>query len=336
MKIHNVDLKIQLLIIIVSLTIAACEEKTNTPQRLKASFAQNRILVKLPTRSGDTLSLIADTGGGAGIILDDSIAQHLGVEVVEQEIEGRQTKLLDFDKVCSDPLFPVPGIVIEKKQRILSTKFPRILMRDANGLLGHKWFSDHVWTIDYPNHQLYVDVAAQLDKRDSQVVELGFQKNIFGVKQNGFPRITIKVGDEQFDMLFDTGASAVLTDSSRRFFDGQGEVIATSFIIESVARRWRERNPSWPFIAHAEQYKTGDGQNSGMMKSDMIQVPEIEIGNHKVGPVWFTTRSDKNFTEGMSQYMDKPVHGAIGGSALKYFKITLDYKSALAKFERPL
>lgn len=326
MKIPQVDFKTQLLIIIAFLTVIACKKKTTTPQRLRASFAHNRILVKLPTRTADTLSLLADTGGGAGIILDDSIAERLGVNIVEQDIEGQKTRLLDFDKVCSDPSFPPPGTVIDKKQRILSRKFPRALMGDVSGLLGHRWFTDHIWTIDYPTHQLDVDVAAPVDKEEAHVATLGFQTNAFGMKANGFPRITIKIGDELFEMLFDTGASAILTHTSLKFLNEQDRVIATSFITKSIAQKWHERNPTWPFVANAD---------SVIMNSDMIQVPEIEIGNHKVGPVWFTTRPDKNFTENMSQYMDEPIVGAVGGSALNYFKITLDYKSALAKFERP-
>jgi hypothetical protein len=36
----------------------------------------------------------------------------------------------------------------------------------------------------------------------------------------------------------------------------------------------------------------------------------------------------------MSTAMDLPVQGALGGSALKYFRITVDYPNATALFER--
>ena len=54
-----------------------------------------------------------------------------------------------------------------------------------------------------------------------------------------------------------------------------------------------------------------------------------------MGPVWFTRRPDPSFHQFMSQYMDKQVEGALGGSALKFFRVTVDYPNAVAAFERP-
>jgi hypothetical protein len=52
------------------------------------------------------------------------------------------------------------------------------------------------------------------------------------------------------------------------------------------------------------------------------------------GPVWFTRRPDPNFHQFMSQFMDRQVEGALGGSALKFFRVTVDYPRAVAVFER--
>jgi hypothetical protein len=46
----------------------------------------------------------------------------------------------------------------------------------------------------------------------------------------------------------------------------------------------------------------------------------------------FITRS--NFRKWMSQWMDRPVEGALGGSALRYFRVTVDYPNAVAVFEQ--
>lgn len=67
----------------------------------------------------------------------------------------------------------------------------------------------------------------------------------------------------------------------------------------------------------------------------MIEVPTVSVAGHSIGPVWFTRRADKNFHEFMSQWMDRKVDGAIGGNALRYFRITIDYPNAVALFERP-
>jgi len=67
----------------------------------------------------------------------------------------------------------------------------------------------------------------------------------------------------------------------------------------------------------------------------MIQVPRVTIGKHTVGPVWFTRRDDENFTQFMSQWMDKEVAGAIGGSALKHFRtILIDYQKDLLYLQK--
>ena len=51
-----------------------------------------------------------------------------------------------------------------------------------------------------------------------------------------------------------------------------------------------------------------------------------------VGPVWFVQRPDASFREYMAQMMDMPIDGAIGGSALKYFRMVIDYPNATAYF----
>lgn len=45
-------------------------------------------------------------------------------------------------------------------------------------------------------------------------------------------------------------------------------------------------------------------------------------------------RPDRNWPEGMIHSMDKVVKGAVGGSALQYFKVVVDYNSELIKFEK--
>ena len=67
---------------------------------------------------------------------------------------------------------------------------------------------------------------------------------------------------------------------------------------------------------------------------DIIEVPKVKIGSYEVGPVLFSQRPDENWSQGMIATMDKVVQGAIGGSVLKYFKVTIDYNSELIRYER--
>jgi len=45
-------------------------------------------------------------------------------------------------------------------------------------------------------------------------------------------------------------------------------------------------------------------------------------------------QSDVAFHNYMAQFMDKPTEGALGGSALHYLRMTVDWPSAVAVFER--
>jgi hypothetical protein len=67
----------------------------------------------------------------------------------------------------------------------------------------------------------------------------------------------------------------------------------------------------------------------------MIEVPTVQVGGYGVGPVWFTRRPDRNFHVYMFQWMDRPPEGALGGSALQYLRVTVDYPRAVAVFEKP-
>lgn len=57
----------------------------------------------------------------------------------------------------------------------------------------------------------------------------------------------------------------------------------------------------------------------------------MKVGNLTTGPIWFAKRPDEVWSKGMIGSMDKVVKGAIGGSFLKYFKVTIDYNGELIK-----
>ena len=63
-------------------------------------------------------------------------------------------------------------------------------------------------------------------------------------------------------------------------------------------------------------------------------MPQVEVRSLTAGPVWFAKRPDEAWSKGIIGSMDKVVKGAIGGSFLKYFKVSVDYNIELIKFER--
>lgn len=138
---------------------------------------------------------------------------------------------------------------------------------------------------------------------------------------------------EVLDFLFDTGATGQLTDAALNIVDDENEAIrGASFITQTMYDKWRARHPEWRIIEKADRYGVDQPKRFG--NGAMIQVPYVEIAGIKSGPVWFTTRPDSNFHDYMSQWMDKRVEGALGGSALKYFSIIIDYPNSTAYFKK--
>lgn len=197
--------------------------------------------------------------------------------------------------------------------------------RDWDGMLGQQWFSGRIWTFDYPKQQLWLRDGKSVPKTDSaHIVRLGFQTDVSGKHSTDFPRITVRIDEENLDLLFDTGAQTFLATPARDALKLDGEQRAASFITKSTSDNWHKNHPQWRYIEKAEEETS----------ADMIEVPQVEVGGYTVGPVWFTVRPDRAFHEYMAQWMDKPVEGALGGSALHYFRVTVDYGNAKAYFEK--
>lgn len=132
------------------------------------------------------------------------------------------------------------------------------------------------------------------------------------------------IGGETLQLLLDTGASLHLSVQAARELGGGPTERAGSFITTEVLQRWRERHPQWRMIDQADA--------NGRVR--IIEVPQLEVGGYRVGPVWFAKRPDKNFHEFMSQWMDHQVDGAIDGNAFSTLKISVDYPSGVAVLER--
>jgi len=151
------------------------------------------------------------------------------------------------------------------------------------------------------------------------VLNLGFQKKDRQYT-NAFPSIEINVLSVTLPMLFDTGATAKLSEDAKNILNSKDTFIGTSYIVSSIFDKWRHENPSWQVIEGADK----------LLNESMIRVPQIQIGTRTIGPVWFTRRKDHNFHVYMSSMMDRKIEGAIGGSLLKYLRVIIDYPNETA------
>ncbi len=280
-----------------------------------AVFTENRIYVDFKTKNGEKVKFYTDSGGGK--IIQPSAIEKFGLETKKVE-EGENTfELVRLDSICeanNTPKLEGPLFVYTGENHF----------KESEGMLGAQWFGNKIWNFDYINKTLSVVHRVDWSKHDKKhTVDLGYMENEEGQHLTHFPRIPIVVEGETIQTLFDTGASIFLSDEGKK--QTGDEVIGGCFIIADIFDKWRAEHPDWRFIAKGD----------ALIKEDIIEVPKVTIAGHEVGPVWFARRKNHNFTEYMSQWMDKPISGAVGGSLFQYFgTILIDYPKEKVFFEK--
>jgi len=305
-------------------------------------FIDNRFFARWHLRTGGELRLILDTGGGLDRLTTGAVST-LGLKPDTSTVEGQTMTWVRFSHSLGDPLFPAIrnndyydsiGRADTSRARVLAGQpgdgsdqfFSSISPAGVriDGFLGRKWFGERVWTLDYLGHRLLFHGAEPPTSVPAQCwMPLGFQVDSAGHHTSDFPRVRALVDGDSVDFLFDVGATVSLTDSARGLIMPlEGTVRGASFIIHTRFEQWHARHPDWVVIMNSDR----------QFRVRMIRVPMIEVGGQKIGPVWFSERPDASFHQFMSQWMDVPIDGALGGSAWRYLTVVLDYPRARAAF----
>ena len=300
---------------------APAEPQPEQPTVLPARYDEHRFFVEPVTADGKRLVLYTDTGGGL-FLLSDAV-ERLGLAVAAPAGGGGEPPTVELPAFRPDASIPAPAAMGGRLPVMPAAQRPPFA-KGWDGMLGQQWFAGRVWTFDYPGRRLLLWPGTQHPASAGATrVSLGFRQTEGGGTL-AFPRIEIVVDGEPLDVLFDTGATTVLTPAALAAVgDGGGAQRATSFVTQSVLDRWRAAHPQWRVVEAAEE---GSG-------AAMIEVPQLTIGGQTVGPVWFTARPDANFHGFMSQFTDRRVEGAIGGNALRHFRVTVSYPGAYAELE---
>jgi hypothetical protein len=286
--------------------------------RVPAEFVHDQVWVT-PALGGERLRLFTDTGGGWNAI-SETLAERLSL-VREKSDDGELVDWPTFDEGAGIPAAPphfMGGrLAVAPQQQLFG----------GDGFLGGRWFADGVWEFDYPNRQLYRLTSFTADAAHAHRATLGFQTNDAGQRTMHFPSIDVEIDGETLPMLYDSGATATTTDSSAAVFGvAPGTNVGTSFIEHAVFERWVKAHPDWRLIEAADL--------KGKQKRRMIEVPVVTIAGQSVGPVWFSEQPKGAFQSYMARMMDRPTWGALGGSALKYFRVVVDYPGSVAWFHR--
>lgn len=280
-----------------------------------AEFRADRIFVRPITVEGIELRLLTDSGGGNVFLRSEAVASR-GWQISLEKLDGGTQEVVSCPPFRRDAWIPPTGDFRIVQDSDSTTD----LLGDADGFLGQSWHADRVWRFDYLHGTLSVWNGTNAPSQSADAaVPLGFQSDGEGNRLNAFPRIQASVDGGTSDFLLDTGATVHLSDAALSVIGG-APVQGTSFIVRSIFDRWRERHPDWRVIEEADTYAN----------EAMIEVPEVALGPCTVGPVWFTRRADSNFHTYMSQWMDRTVDGALGGSIWKHLRIVLDYTRSVA------
>jgi hypothetical protein len=232
---------------------------------LPSRYVEGLFYVRPITIKGDTFNFYTDTGGG--LFIYRAAAERLGLPIINIGGEGDDTFLVtSLPAFKPEATIPLP----ESREGRLPVFAPdaneRETMMDFDGMLGQEWFAGRVWTFDYPQRRLLLhasnDVLKKADDRHRAV--LGFKTDESGAHLLNFPRIQAIIDGENFDLLFDTGATTTLSDSALSVLkDNRPAGRATSFITTTIFEKWRKRHPDWRVMARAEK-ETGEA---------MIEVP---------------------------------------------------------------
>lgn len=278
------------------------------------TFLHNRIFLDYIDEKGDTIRFFTDTGGGK--VIYPKAAEGLDLKI-DSIVNGDQIiELIDLSTAFKKANLPIP----------LGANFvfrgDSPLKAGNVGMLGAHWFGNKIWNFNYHEKTLnIVDSINWSDFPKNELTTIGFLQDSLGNNLTHFPSIPIIVDGDTIQTLFDTGATALLSEEAQEKFGAK--TVGTSFIIASIFDKWQAQHPDWEIIKKGDQ----------MLEEDLIKVPQVTIGGHQVGPVWFAKRKDENFTQFMSQWMDQTVEGAVGGSCLQYFStILIDYNSGKAFF----
>lgn len=308
--------------IMVALVAKPPEPTPGHPLVLPTEFAENRFVVCPVTVGGRRLKFFTDSAGGH--LISDKAAKECGLKV--EPIQGADKhgpqSMTTFPAFRRSAFIPSDGVPLF----VFPDKDMKENVGDWDGMLGQQWFAGRVWTFDYAKKRLLWRAPGDMPKHDSaHEVKLGVRTDAQGKRANNFMTIQVAIDGEPVWFTLDTGATDILPASVlRKVGDGRPADRATSFLGESLYKKWHAKHPDWQVIE--EESLTGMA---------MIQVPKVSVAGYTVGPVWFSVQHDSAFHEYMAQWTDKVTEGSIGGSFFKYFQMTVDWPHAIAVFERP-
>lgn len=300
--------------------LLGCDTERNSAS-VPAEFRADLIYVTPVTTSGDTLRFLADTGGPTFVY--DHVADRYA-DPDDTTLAAHEAQMPPFARGAGIP--PIPG----SDGRLIRRAFDSTDFRgDRDGMLGHAWFAGRAWTLDYGNETLQLH-PPEWELTGTAATARIHPENSGGLRAAPLPVVDITVDGEDDRFLLDTGATLVLGDEAlAEIADGLPARRGTSFVVASVFDAWRDGHPAWRVIEDADRIS---GEYLYGKPEPIIEVPVVTVAGVGVGPVWFTRRDDDRFQRALDGAAGPDIAGALGGSALQYFVVTIDYRNGVASF----
>lgn len=302
------------------------QPRPGRPMRIPAVLTEGGLFIVQPVlATGERLQLDTNTGSGPALIYPD-VAKRLGLRVDSVLVDAsvprpRQIWVprVPMPALRGDAWIPAP-VVGEQAGHLIVSDRSRESVPEIDGYLGNPWFAMRTSTFDYPRGELLLRAPGDLPAvADRHRVRLGFKTQA----EEWLPRIRVEVAGDSVDLLLSTGVAEIVSDKALRMGVPGPARQALSSVTREVFAGWRRKHPEWRVVEKAvygELYA-------------VIEVPEVSVGGHTVGPVWF---SEHGAGAGwLSNWTDLPVQGWLSANVLRFFRLTLDMDRGIAVFERP-
>lgn len=236
---------------------------------------------------------VFDSGGGA-IILDESLADDLGLKPTGEPITNGGARFLP----TAPPVAQI-GLMIVKldssKAFVYMGKSSFDTRERVEGLLPGKALEPYKVVLDYPKQRFSIAPSGCIPHRGEQV------PSPF-VPASGHPGISVTIDGAKYGLLLDTGSRATLAGRS---------------LLEHLS----EAHPSWPHMIGASGTADMPGSDG---KEFLLRVPELIWGAFHIRNVLIVSRPDATYSP--DQYeTPEPIEGALGGNVLRRFRVEIDY-----------
>lgn len=308
--------------IAVSFFLMSCSEQEKTVEvtHIPSESINHRYVVQVATANNDTLNFFTDTGGGIDIIWK-SAHERLELPSKKTEVRGRQMMAVDWDSIGLKTNFGNPQLF---NGDLIVFPAPKG-MPASDGFLGGIFFvKGSVWEFDYLRETIGVVQEINWPERETNKLPMFIKQNEKGEVTGIHSALNVMIEDDTLKVLFDTGATFLLTEKGREVLDPKGlQSYSGSYLSAKMIEDLHANHPDWEFIEEGSGY--GGGAN-------MIKVPKVRIGNYFAENVWFAARPKTNFVKIDDDHLD----GALGGNAFKDFIIIADYTNTTFEFEKSL